>query len=107
MAQSPIAHPGHIEIERPPCSKCHGPMTLTGVVSGKDGVDIRTFECSLCNCSEKVTAASQFPYLRAQLRSLKSICRKSRRPLKGGVRQFPTICQRLINIDQLIGLQKS
>jgi hypothetical protein len=30
-------------------------MTLTGVVSGQDGPDVRTFECSLCNCTEKIT----------------------------------------------------
>jgi hypothetical protein len=29
---------------------------LTGVVSGPDEQpDVRTFECSLCNCTEKVT----------------------------------------------------
>lgn len=55
MPQSLIADPGLIEIERPPCPKCHGPMTLTGVVSRKDGVDIRSFECDLCRCTEKVT----------------------------------------------------
>jgi hypothetical protein len=59
MPQSLIADPGLIEIERPPCPKCHGPMTFTGLVSGKDGVDIRTFECSLCNCTEKVTVETK------------------------------------------------
>jgi hypothetical protein len=29
------------------------------LVSGKDGVDIRTFECSLCNCTEKVTVETK------------------------------------------------
>jgi hypothetical protein len=49
-------HDGHlVEIERPPCPKCHGPMTLTGVVSRPGGLDVRTFECALCNCTEKVT----------------------------------------------------
>jgi hypothetical protein len=28
---------------------------LTGVVSGPDEPEVRTFECSLCNCTEKVT----------------------------------------------------
>jgi hypothetical protein len=55
MPQSLIADPGLIEIERPPCPKCHGPMTLTGVVSKPDSRDVRTFECSLCNWTEKVT----------------------------------------------------
>jgi hypothetical protein len=27
---------------------------FTGMVSGPDGLDVRTFECSLCNCTEKV-----------------------------------------------------
>ena len=31
--------------------KCNGPMTLTGVVAVPE---VRTFECSLCNCTEKV-----------------------------------------------------
>ena len=43
------------KIERPPCPKCHGPMTLTGVVSRPSGLDVRTFECALCNCTEKVS----------------------------------------------------
>jgi hypothetical protein len=30
-------------------------MMLTGVVSGDEQPDVRTFECSLCNCTEKVT----------------------------------------------------
>jgi formate dehydrogenase maturation protein FdhE len=54
MPQS-LADRRSTEIERPPCPKCHGPMMLTGVVSGPDGPDVRSFECSLCNCSEKVT----------------------------------------------------
>jgi hypothetical protein len=28
---------------------------FTGLVSKPDGVDVRTFECSLCNCTENVT----------------------------------------------------
>jgi hypothetical protein len=56
MPQSLIADPGLVEIERPPCPKCHGPMTFIGLVLGKDGVEIRTFECALCNCTQKVTA---------------------------------------------------
>jgi hypothetical protein len=55
MPQSLIADPGLVEIERPPCPKCHGPMTFIGLVLGKDGVEIRTFECALCNCTQKVT----------------------------------------------------
>jgi len=55
MPQSLNSDLGFIEIERPPCPKCHGPMILTGVVSGPDVPDVRTFACSLCNCTEKVT----------------------------------------------------
>jgi hypothetical protein len=55
MPQSIIADLSPIEIERPPCPKCHGPMMLTGMVSGADGPDVRTFECGLCNSTEKVT----------------------------------------------------
>jgi hypothetical protein len=33
---------------------------LTGVVSGQDGrPDVRTFGCSLCNCTEKVTVETK------------------------------------------------
>jgi hypothetical protein len=55
MPQSVIAGPGLMEIERPPCPKCHGPVMFTGLASGPDGVDIRIFKCALCNCTEKVT----------------------------------------------------
>jgi hypothetical protein len=55
MPRSLIAHPGLIEIKQPPCPKCHGPMTLTGVVSRRGGLDVRTFECALCNYTEKVS----------------------------------------------------
>ena len=55
MPQFLKADLGSIEIERPPCPKCHGPMMLTGVASGLGVPDVRTFECSLCNCTEKIT----------------------------------------------------
>jgi hypothetical protein len=55
MPKSLIADPSLIEIERPPCPKCHGPMTLTAVVLMQDGREMRTFDCSLCNCTEKIT----------------------------------------------------
>jgi hypothetical protein len=57
MPQSLIANPGRIE--RPPCPKCHGPMMFTGLLSGPDGLEVRAFECSLCNCSEKVTVETK------------------------------------------------
>jgi adenylate cyclase len=31
----------------------------TGMVSGPTGFDVRTFECSLCNCTEKVTVETK------------------------------------------------
>jgi hypothetical protein len=59
MPQSLIADPVRIEIDRPPCPKCHGPMMFTGMVSKPDGLDVGTYECSLCNCTEKVTVEIQ------------------------------------------------
>ena len=59
MPPSLSADPGLIEIERPPCPKCHGPMVFTGMVSGPDSLEVLTFECSLCNCTEKVTVESK------------------------------------------------
>ena len=61
MPHSVSADPSLIEIERPPCPKCHGPMTLTGVVSRRGGPEVRTFECSLCNRTEKVTVENDQP----------------------------------------------
>ena len=55
MPQSLPGDAGHIEIERPPCPKCHRPMTFTGVVLGKNDSEIRIFECTLCRCTEKIS----------------------------------------------------
>jgi hypothetical protein len=33
---------------------------FTGLVSGPDGLEVRAFECSLCNCSEKVTVETKW-----------------------------------------------
>ena len=54
MLQS-LTDPNHVEIKQPPCPKCHGPMTFVGLVLGKDGSEVRTFECALCCCTEKVS----------------------------------------------------
>jgi hypothetical protein len=59
MPQSVIADPDLIEIERPPCPKCHGPMTFIGMVLGPDGLCVGTFECILCNCTEKLTVVTK------------------------------------------------
>ena len=56
MPQAFNNDPGLTDIERPPCPKCHGPMAFTGIMSGPNGFDIRTFECALCNSAEKVKA---------------------------------------------------
>jgi hypothetical protein len=55
MPQSVIAQSALIEVQRPPCPKCHGPMTFVGAVLGSDGHYVRSFECILCRCTEKVT----------------------------------------------------
>jgi hypothetical protein len=55
MPRSLSTDPGPMEIGRPACAKCHGPMTFTGVISKPDGPDVRTFECALCNCTERIT----------------------------------------------------
>jgi hypothetical protein len=53
MPQSIIAESDLIKVQRLPCPKCHGPMTFVGAVLS-DGHYVRTFECALCNCIEKV-----------------------------------------------------
>jgi hypothetical protein len=55
MPQSLKTDSGLIDIERPPCPKCHRPMTFVELVLGKDGIATRTFECALCRCTEKVS----------------------------------------------------
>jgi hypothetical protein len=42
-------------IVRPPCAKCDGQMMFTGIVSGPEGVDIRTFECVSCDSPSRPT----------------------------------------------------
>jgi hypothetical protein len=58
MPQSIIAESDFIEVQRPPCPKCHGPMTFVGAVLGSDGLFVRSFECTLCNFTEKVTVVT-------------------------------------------------
>jgi len=50
--------PNFTVLERPPCPKCHGPMTHSDVTSGSAG-DTCTFECVMCNPTEKVTVESK------------------------------------------------
>ena len=50
--------PNFTVLERPPCPKCHGPMTLSDVTLGSAG-DTCTFECVMCNLTEKVTVESK------------------------------------------------
>ena len=50
--------PNFTVLERPLCPKCHGPMMLSDVTSGSAG-DTCTFECVMCNLTEKVTLESK------------------------------------------------
>jgi len=59
MSQNALAlDPNFTVLERPPCPKCHGPMTHSDVTSGSAG-DTCTFECVMCNPTEKVTVESK------------------------------------------------
>jgi cytochrome c len=59
MSQNDISlDPNFTALECPPCPKCHGLMTLSDVTSGSAG-DTRTFECVMCNLTEKVTRRDQ------------------------------------------------
>jgi hypothetical protein len=55
MSQTLVSFdPNLTVIERPPCLNCRGPMMFTDIASGPAGFDVRTFECVMCNYSEKV-----------------------------------------------------
>jgi mono/diheme cytochrome c family protein len=58
MSQNALSRPNFTVLERPPCPKCYGPMTLSDVTSGSAG-DTRTFECVMCNRTEKVHRRDQ------------------------------------------------
>jgi hypothetical protein len=59
MSQNALSlDPNFTVLERPPCPKCHGPMTLSDVTSGSAG-DMCTFECVICNLTEKVTVETK------------------------------------------------
>jgi len=59
MSQNALSlDPNLTVLERPPCPKCHGPMRLSDVTSGSAG-DTRTFECVMCNLTEKVTVGTK------------------------------------------------
>ena len=59
MSQNALSlDPNFTVLERPPCPKCHGPMTLSDVTSGSAG-DTRTFECVMCNLTEKVSVGTK------------------------------------------------
>ena len=40
-----------LPIRRPGCPKCEGRMMLVGIVSGPEGLELRTFECRKCDHS--------------------------------------------------------
>ena len=59
MSQNALSlDPNFTVLERPPCPKCHGPMTLSDVTSASAG-DTCTFECVMCNLTEKVTVETK------------------------------------------------
>ena len=58
MSQNALSRPNFTVLERPPCPKCHGPITLSDVALGSAG-DTRTFECVMCNLTEKVHRRDQ------------------------------------------------
>jgi hypothetical protein len=59
MSQNALSlDPSFTVLERPSCPKCHGPMTLSDVTSGSAG-DRCTFECVMCNLTEKVTVETK------------------------------------------------
>jgi transposase-like protein len=48
--------PSLIPIARPRCPNCQGRMTLTRIEPGRNGPDLRTFECSNCELVYNVLA---------------------------------------------------
>ena len=59
MSQNALAlDPNFTVLERPPCPRCHGSMTLSDVTSGSAG-DPCTFECVMCNLTEKFTVETK------------------------------------------------
>jgi hypothetical protein len=58
--------PSLIPIERPRCPTCEGRMRLTGIESGPNGSDLRTFECAKCEHVHKVLAEDPMKSTKAQ-----------------------------------------
>jgi hypothetical protein len=48
--------PSFIPIPRPRCPTCQDRMMLTRVEHGRNGPDLRTFECSKCELAYKALA---------------------------------------------------
>jgi hypothetical protein len=59
MSQNALSlDPNLTVLEHSPCPKCDGPMRLSDVTSGSTG-DTCTFECVMCNLTEKVTVETK------------------------------------------------
>ena len=50
-----------VAIERPACSKCKAPMMLVSIELARQGVDLHTFECAICNHVLRTLAAYEDP----------------------------------------------
>ena len=50
-----------VAIERPACPKCKAPMMLAGIELARPGVDLHTFECTICNRVLKTLVAFEDP----------------------------------------------
>jgi hypothetical protein len=50
-----------VAIECPACPKCKAPMMLASIELARPGVDLHTFECTICNRVLKTVAAYEDP----------------------------------------------
>jgi hypothetical protein len=50
-----------VGIERPACPKCKAPMMLASIELARPGVDLHTFECTICNRVLETLAAYEDP----------------------------------------------
>ena len=68
-----------VEFQRPACPKCQARMLLASIVPARPGIDLRTFECAVCDHVLKTLAAYEDPmksralgrWLEGGLRSLR------------------------------------
>jgi phage FluMu protein Com len=50
-----------VAFERPACPKCKAQMMLASIEPARPSVDLRTFECAVCNHVLKTLAAYEDP----------------------------------------------